>query len=1050
MSHSIMPTTPSSPACTLLHNGVAASSSSKVLVCVPSPSLSKHQSINDKDSVETSSSSCEIIYASHAMLNVARHTYSTLHLPTSTTRSGGGGHDDDDKAGMSTPVDESIWNVYQSLRTSTTGSSTIVTNTTSAAASATKRVITSVARLRRRTTTSESASTTLNPIILSAFSDGTFTSWYRSGNNDNGQNQQRAAGDEVSWVENLLLSDESAGAGATATGGEIKSLIGRSITDIDGCTLDDNGERIVIVACTSAGASIFEFQRSSENNTSSSKLITQHSLITVPANSIRLHPIGSDKTIGVADGSGGQWLILVGTAAPRHNKIHVFLLDFKKHSADSEKGSSFSKPLYCGPLTGHEDWITCFDWFSSVASNSNVDMLASGSQDSRIRLWKFATMAISNSTAATMLQPDSDTPAPLQVEQDTEGDDDDDDENDANHVEEEEEEEGESRLEIVHSNSQHVTSVTLEALLIGHEEPVTAVRWHPSPRQSYKQDLILISSSMDRTIFIWGEHDENGVWTPISRVGSAGGILGGSIGSSLLGFINTIVEPVHGQWILGHAYGGALHFFSCDEQELRLVEESEEVAASMNIEERASLISWRAKPCLTGHFAGITDLSWEAEAGDYLLTVSNDQTCRLWASISSKPMSGRQENWVEIARPQVHGYNLSAVTSISTIENPHLMVSGADEKEVRAFDATKSFLSQSRLLFPASGKTKGSPTVDGNERVDRAYIPSLGLTTKASAADGADEDAGGHSQSSTHLPLERDLGAVSLWPEVRKLYGHNTELTRLCSTISARTAQETFESSPFVGDLFVASSAKARTVDDASVRVWNVKESRCIQVLSGGHKSTVAALAFSPDGKYLASSGKDRRLCIWRRSPAEQEASELFFLAAAMDTSHKRIVWGVNFCPYAPSVLASGARDGLVKIWKVEDTVVEGKMECTLKEVFAFSPTSKTPANKPESVTSVSFAPLKCGTRAILALGLENGLIELWSIPLGDDMLQGDGVRPEPFLCFSPHLCHIATVTKLAWRPCRGTSQNDKRLVLASCSMDHACRIFEIMVESSS
>lgn len=51
---------------------------------------------------------------------------------------------------------------------------------------------------------------------------------------------------------------------------------------------------------------------------------------------------------------------------------------------------------------------------------------------------------------------------------------------------------------------------------------------------------------MDRTILLWAEssYDTNqnnnntddvgggGVWTPITRVGSAGGILGGSIGSS--------------------------------------------------------------------------------------------------------------------------------------------------------------------------------------------------------------------------------------------------------------------------------------------------------------------------------------------------------------------------------------------------------------------------------------------------------------------------------------------------------------------------------------
>ena len=98
---------------------------------------------------------------------------------------------------------------------------------------------------------------------------------------------------------------------------------------------------------------------------------------------------------------------------------------------------------------------------------------------------------------------------------DDDGDDDDDDDDDDNR--EEDMEEGEARLEIIHGNK--LASVTLEALLIGHEERVTSVSWHPNPEPVYGQDLILISSSMDRTIFIWSEH-ESGVWTPISRVGS--------------------------------------------------------------------------------------------------------------------------------------------------------------------------------------------------------------------------------------------------------------------------------------------------------------------------------------------------------------------------------------------------------------------------------------------------------------------------------------------------------------------------------------------------
>ena len=89
------------------------------------------------------------------------------------------------------------------------------------------------------------------------------------------------------------------------------------------------------------------------------------------------------------------------------------------------------------------------------------------------------------------------------------------------------------------------SAVTLEALLIGHEEQVTALSWRPKSKSP-----CLMSSSLDRSILIWEEENDytnsdmaaiegvGNVWAPVTRVGTAGGILGGSVGSSLLGFIN--------------------------------------------------------------------------------------------------------------------------------------------------------------------------------------------------------------------------------------------------------------------------------------------------------------------------------------------------------------------------------------------------------------------------------------------------------------------------------------------------------------------------------
>ena len=129
-------------------------------------------------------------------------------------------------------------------------------------------------------------------------------------------------------------------------------------------------------------------------------------------------------------------------------------------------------------------------------------------------------------------------------------------------------------------------------------------------------------------------------------------------------------------------------------------------------------------------------------------------------------------------------------------------------------------------------------------------------------------------------------------------------------------------------------------------------------------------------------------------------------------------------------------------MWKVQDTE-EGGAQAV--ELYSFAPCFRR-EQKPDAVTALSFAPVPFDQDvAILALGLESGRIEIWKVPLS---AEDSSVQPTLVLNVDPFLCHIATVTKLAWRPHRAAdvdaSQEEVSLVLASSSMDHGCRIFEI------
>mmetsp|Transcript_12089 Transcript_12089/g.22616 ORF Transcript_12089/g.22616 Transcript_12089/m.22616 type:complete len:1103 (-) Transcript_12089:973-4281(-) len=800
-----------------------------------------------------------------------------------------------------------------------------------------------------------------------------------------------------------------------------------------------------------------------------------------------------------------QLILGVGTALPRNNRVHFYTLDIstlvknvkllqqqQQQQQEDEKEEMEHGWKHQGSVMGHLDWISCLDWnfnlvFESETSAGGVScgfqggMLASGSQDARIRLWRFH-----QSILCGVAECDYEFLMEKTTKQNGDGEEDmeeeEEDEEDAN--DEDLLEEGEARMYIYYQNMEGVhmkCAITLEALLIGHEEGVTSVQWRPNSNKP-----CLLSSSMDRSILIWMEEEMDeteevgsslvtseglgNVWVPITRVGTAGGILGGSIGSSLLGFINALWSN-DGRQIVGHGFGGAIYFWSSSENyEASVISTEEQRVHSSSLER------WRATPGITGHFRECCDISWEVTKGTYLLSAGMDQTCRLWMPLLTESLDHcgcTQANriWKEVGRPQVHGYDLNSVVCIGDANGEliHRFVSGADEKEIRAFDSPIQTI---RLVDILKGKTEECAIPDSEQRVDRAFIPSLGLSNRANLADameeGTDNAVQSEPASSTqitsldskrkimrpldhYLPTERDLGVLSLWPEVRKLYGHLTEIVCLASTAGRCSSLENSQ-------VLVASSCKARDADNAAIRVWNIEQNVCIDVLKDGHKSTVVSLTFSSDGKFLASAGKDRRLCIWKKCDNIQ--NKVFDLAAVVESAHKRIIWSLDFCVTRPSILASGSRDGYVKIWEVTSINSSVSEAVQVKEISRFEPVCKG-GKKAEPITALAFAPKErnentqndgCSHNdAIIVVGMESGLVEVWAVPLNiRNEIKGEGgyTHPKPFiLCSIPiHDCHISMVKKLAWRPLveENNQDDDDVLTLASCSNDNGIRLYSI------
>ena len=74
---------------------------------------------------------------------------------------------------------------------------------------------------------------------------------------------------------------------------------------------------------------------------------------------------------------------------------------------------------------------------------------------------------------------------------------------------------------------------------------------------------------------------------------------------------------------------------------------------------------------MSGHGA-VEDVAWDP-SGRFVASVSVDQTARVFGHWRR---DGVATTWHELARPQVHGYDMTCIAYI----NPYTYISGADEK----------------------------------------------------------------------------------------------------------------------------------------------------------------------------------------------------------------------------------------------------------------------------------------------------------------------------------------------------------------------------------
>ncbi|RKP10931.1 WD40-repeat-containing domain protein [Thamnocephalis sphaerospora] len=669
-------------------------------------------------------------------------------------------------------------------------------------------------------------------------------------------------------------------------------------------------------------------------------------------------------------------------------------------------------------LQGHTDWIRALQFVrlpaSPTAACKTEDqgtgelMLASASQDRYIRLWRLTALS-SDIGAGSEKQP----PAALATPEDSE----------AVAMEslldtlQKTALEGDGAqlstqaflFEATSADSDSTRwrfSVMLDAVLQGHDDWVYSLCWHPPMLKQdggYEQPLRLLSASADKSAIIWAPDETTGIWLPESRVGEIAGTSLGLYGA---------LFSADGSSILAHGHHGAFHLWA------RVSEDDDTIAR------------WEPRVCVSGHFSSVQGLTWHPE-GRFLVSVSLDQTARLYAPWIQHEME--QTSWHEIARPQVHGYDMQCVSFIDHFR----YASGADEKVVRIFDAPAAFV---RTLASLTGDME--LLKDAESRPAAANLPPLGLSNKAIAqehVDGngaaADEDAmdgaeteevieASHGQSyalprgprsfgatdAQQPPFDEQLQQLTLWPETEKLYGHGFEIIAVASSRDGR---------------YLATACKAASPEHAILRIFDTQTWKELPSKLAAHTLTVTKARFAHNDRWLLTVSRDRSWALYKRGESEHEP---FTLAAKMVKAHARIIWDASWSP-DDLLFATGSRDKTVKIWKqVVDSAQPDAWSCaaTIK--------------CKESVTAIDFAPL-CAAGYCLAVGHEDGHIAFYRA--------GESAADWALLGQVPaSLAHASTVNGLVWR-CppqegHGSGAASSGYQLATCGQDHSLRLLDV------